>query len=216
MTVDVIMPVYNQEELIERAVNSVPRNCKIIICDDGSTDNTLRTIERLSNTRRITLISNDKNEGIGYSLARLMDEATADYIVQLDSDDYFLPDVNRVINQLNGEDLVFYNIQYSDGRKRRIYKENVNRWVGNGKFIRREFLGDIRPEPVRIHEDQYVHKALLAKSPTMKFTDVYAYCYVKRVGSLTYEYFKGRQHAQSNTTERGKGLGNYQINPKWR
>ncbi len=190
MTVDVIIPVYNQEELIRQAINSIPRNCNVLVCDDASTDNTLKVIEKLSDNRSITLISNDENMGIGYSLARLMDEATADYIVQLDSDDYFLPDVNRVINQLKGEDLVFYNIQYSDGRKRRIYKENVNRWVGNGKFIRREFLGDIRPDPVRIHEDQKVHRELLAKNPTCKFTDIYAYYYNKRVGSLTWDYFK--------------------------
>jgi glycosyltransferase involved in cell wall biosynthesis len=190
MTIDILIPVYNQEQLIVQAVKSVPRNCKIIICDDGSTDNTLRTIEKLSDDRTITLLSNDKNRGIGYTLKKLMDNATSDYICQLDSDDYFLPEVSEVINQLNGEDLVFYNIKYSDGRIRKINPKTVNRWVGNGKFIRREFLGDIRPNDVRIHEDQYVHKALMAKNPTCKFTDIFAYYYNKRVGSLTYEYFK--------------------------
>lgn len=187
MSVDIIMPVYNQEKLIKRAIDSIPPSCNVIVCDDGSTDGTLKVLESIP---RVKIIRNEENRGIGYSLKRLMDECTSYYICQLDSDDYFLPGVKDVLYQLDGSDLVLYNIQYSDGRKRRILSHNVGKWVGNGKFIRREFLGNIRPHDVRIHEDQYVHHALLKKNPKCKFTDIYAYYYNKREGSLTWEYFK--------------------------
>ena len=46
MKVSVIIPVYNQEELIIRCLDSIPKrdDIEIIVINDGSTDKTLHTL----------------------------------------------------------------------------------------------------------------------------------------------------------------------------
>jgi glycosyltransferase involved in cell wall biosynthesis len=47
MKVSVIIPAYNQEELIKRCLDSIPKrkDVEIIVVNDGSTDNTKNTLE---------------------------------------------------------------------------------------------------------------------------------------------------------------------------
>ena len=60
--VSVIIPCFNIEEFVSEAVNSVLnqslRNFEIIIVDDGSTDETLKIIQKFSEqSNRIKIIS---------------------------------------------------------------------------------------------------------------------------------------------------------------
>ena len=66
--VSVIVPTYNREKYIERAVQSILRQTydryEIIIVDDGSTDNTWEIIQKLEEIdRRIRYIKLEKNQG---------------------------------------------------------------------------------------------------------------------------------------------------------
>ena len=66
--VSVIIPTYNREKYIERAVQSILRQTydryEIIIVDDGSTDNTWEIIQKLEEIdRRIRYIKLEKNQG---------------------------------------------------------------------------------------------------------------------------------------------------------
>ena len=49
LKVSVLIPVWNQESLIERAVHSIPRrdDIEIVAVDDGSTDDTLQKLMML-------------------------------------------------------------------------------------------------------------------------------------------------------------------------
>ena len=87
MRVSILIPVYNQESLIERCINSIPKrdDIEIIVVDDCSTDNTLKVLEKFDN---IKIIKNETNLGIGSTRNKLLDNASGDYIFFLDSDDY--------------------------------------------------------------------------------------------------------------------------------
>jgi glycosyltransferase involved in cell wall biosynthesis len=66
--VSIIMPCYNCERFIESAINSVISqtydNWELIICDDGSSDQTREIAYRYENFEdRITLIDNFKSKG---------------------------------------------------------------------------------------------------------------------------------------------------------
>jgi glycosyltransferase involved in cell wall biosynthesis len=90
--VSVILPVYNRERSIVRAVDSVLAQTyqpvELIVVDDGSTDGTRRVLEQFG--ERITLLTNAKR-GV-YAARNLgMRHARGEFIAFIDSDDVWLP-----------------------------------------------------------------------------------------------------------------------------
>jgi len=108
MNFSVIIATHNRAPFISRAVDSALLQCKgaaeVIVVDDGSTDDTYaRLKEKILNNKIIYLYQDNK----GVSAARNSGAtlATGDYLVFLDSDDYFT--ANRCLSHLkyiNNED----------------------------------------------------------------------------------------------------------------
>ena len=117
----VIIPVYNQEELVIRALESIParKDIEIIIIDDGSTDNTWNNLLNYRNdnlgVRDIILLYNKENKGVGYTVNRGYDNAKGKYIVLLGSDDYFEKEFEESLKELDGTDLIYFNLQDNTG-----------------------------------------------------------------------------------------------------
>ncbi len=94
--ISIIIPVYNGEDVILRAVNSVLhqtyKNIEILVIDDKSTDNTLEILSTIKD-KRLRIFKQKKNYQIG-SIARNvgMRNAKGEYIAFLDDDDEFLPE----------------------------------------------------------------------------------------------------------------------------
>jgi glycosyltransferase involved in cell wall biosynthesis len=67
----VIMPLYNEEEFVERAVNSIInqtfKNFVLCIINDCSTDSSLEKIKKYLDNPKIRLINNETNMGAYYS-----------------------------------------------------------------------------------------------------------------------------------------------------
>lgn len=115
MKVSVIIPTYNSEKTIERALNSVLHQdgvwkdfeLEVIVCDDGSTDRTLEIVRRYG----VTIARHDRNSG-GPNWGRNwgIRNATGDYIAFLDHDDKWLHE--KISDQLEllqrtGHDLAY-------------------------------------------------------------------------------------------------------------
>lgn len=188
----VLIPVWNQEELVIRALNSVPRreDLEVVVCDDGSSDNTLKNVKSYAKSHenlRIRVLWNRENKGLGYTKNKLYDNAKGEYVYELDSDDYLITDeFSKVVDLLDGTDLVFVNLQVNSGEILFLNDQTKHIWVGGAsKFIRREFLGDIRCDEVRVFEDVAVNKGIMEKPHTEKFTGKVVYHYNwPREGSL--------------------------------
>lgn len=189
MKVSIIMPIYNQPKLVVRALDSIPirDDLEVVITDDGSTDDTLQVIERYRNTSslNIRLFHTDENIGIGHALNVCLDHAVGDYIVQLDSDDWLL-DANSFIDKyLNGKDLVYFNLRIDSGAVWVLNDNSKNEFVGNTKFMRREFIEGIRFPEIRCGEDWYFYQDVKSRNPTELFTNVVLYHYSwPREGSI--------------------------------
>lgn len=88
--VSVIMPAYNAEQYIDKAIESVLlqtySNLELIIVEDCSTDNTLDVIRRYTD-ERIILEKNPANRGIAYSTNRGIELSRGKYLALLDDDD---------------------------------------------------------------------------------------------------------------------------------
>lgn len=97
--ITVCIPAYNCAKDIGRAINSVLRqtlsaNVEILICDDGSTDDTLRFLKELEcEHSSVRVIRNDSNRGRPFSRNHLVKEARGKYLTWLDADDEKYPEM---------------------------------------------------------------------------------------------------------------------------
>ena len=110
MKVSVIIPTYNGERTIARAIESVlnqegNHDIEILVCDDCSTDQTRKIALRLG----CITVENEWHTG-GPNVARNtgIDIATGDLIAFLDQDDEWLPwKLNAQIAEIgNGYELI--------------------------------------------------------------------------------------------------------------
>jgi len=97
--VTVLMPVYNAEEYVKQAIESILlqtySNFELLIIDDASTDASVEAIHSLKDDR-IRFIQNEKNLGLIGTLNKGFDLAKGKYIARMDNDDLALPDRLKV------------------------------------------------------------------------------------------------------------------------
>ena len=193
MKISVIIPCFNQEELVIRAIDSIPKrdDIEIIVIDDGSDDGTWNSLQEYYNSHldmeNLFLVKNDENKGVGYTVNRGYDLAKGEYVILLGSDDYFYTDkFEEIIPKLDGTDLVYFDMKINNGDVWEINNDSKMILVGSVKFMRREFLDDIRCDEIKSGEDKYFYWRLLEKKPTEKFTHIVLKHYNHpREGSLT-------------------------------
>ncbi|MDP1417451.1 glycosyltransferase family 2 protein [Peribacillus simplex] len=123
--VSVIMGVYNGSKKIETAIKSILNQTffdfELIICDDGSTDNSIELIENLAaEDKRIKLLKNSRNLGLAPTLNSCLNEARGEYIARMDDDDISHPGrFEKQVTFLNN------NLDYAIvGTSRNLYDQN--------------------------------------------------------------------------------------------
>lgn len=103
--VSIIMGVYNCAKTLDEAIQSILcqtyNNWELIMCDDGSIDDTYNVAEKYvkQNPDRIVLLRNESNQGLNYTLNKCLYVATGDYIARMDGDDISLP--TRLEKEMN-------------------------------------------------------------------------------------------------------------------
>jgi len=194
--VTVIVPVYNQERLVIRALQSIPErdDIEIVVIDDGSTDNTwnllLKYREDNIADKNIILLYNKKNKGVAYTINKGYDNASGEYVVLLGSDDYFYTkEFEKMLDKLDGTDIIFFQTTNNYG----MVELNEHNKCGSFKFVRRDFLKDLRNDEFRLAgEDYHLWQKMLEKKPTIKECDLVVKHYnYPREGSLNWEINMG-------------------------
>ena len=94
--ISVLMGIYNCAPYLQQALDSLYaqtyQDFKIILCDDGSTDATYAVAcEIAASHGNITLIRNERNMGLNYTLNRCLELADTEYCARMDGDDISLP-----------------------------------------------------------------------------------------------------------------------------
>lgn len=100
LQVSVVMGVYNSEDFVKEAIQSVLNqtyeDLEFIVINDGSTDNTLQVLKKFRDPR--LKIINQKNIGLTKSLNKGIKMAEGKYIARQDADDISSPE--RLYKQL--------------------------------------------------------------------------------------------------------------------
>lgn len=149
--VSVVIPVYNRENTILRAVRSVLRqtysNIEIIVVDDCSTDSTVSVINSCDD-KRVQLIALPHNHGANYARNRGIERARGEFIAFQDSDDEWMEDkLDKQIRYLTEENMKAVFSPYilceegqcriipKDYQSSDIYKEGLQEKLKRGNAV---------------------------------------------------------------------------------
>lgn len=97
MKISVIMPVFNSEKYLCEAVNSVLAQTftdfELICVDDGSTDSSLDLLHKYASVDSRVKVLTQLNQFAGVARNYGMSIAKGEYLIFLDSDDFFKPEM---------------------------------------------------------------------------------------------------------------------------
>jgi len=222
--ISVVIPLYNKEAEIERALRSVveqslaPR--EIIVVDDGSTDNSRLIVERLvaehpeAGIRLIT----QPNSGVSAARNRGIREATGDYVALLDGDDMWLSgyiaEVCRLMEYYPDADAysTAFDIINNDRRvaapvpTREGYIDPAEEAL-SGRYpiipstatLRKSTLEAIGgfPEGMKIGEDQWLWVAMRKRGATFCFTPMSLVRYWRTASNRSASIYRSEQSAHT-------------------
>ena len=216
--VSIIIPVYNNEQYIEKCIQSVLNqtfeNFEVIVINDGSTDKSGEILEKLNREDSRIILIEQKNQGVAVARNRGMNKATGKYISFIDSDDYVSNDyieyLYRLIVENNGDisivlPQVFFDEQKSveiNNKKEKIkiynpkdalltmmYQKEFDTSAW-GKLYNRKLFRDVKFPVRKLYEDiSTIYKTFL-KSKVIVYSNQKKYFYLKRNDSIMGRKFK--------------------------
>ncbi len=187
MLLSIIIPAYNCENTIKKAVSSVLTqgfsDCELIIINDGSTDRTIDRANELLEKYDNVISMETSNGGPAKARNAGISVASGDYILFLDSDDDFRPGAFETISEnLSHIDMLIFGFkQKFFGRAKDkiysydghadidiLYRTDLLNQVWN-KAYRRAFLLDnkITFEDYKYGEDRIFNGRCLERNPVI-------------------------------------------------
>lgn len=134
--VSIIMPVYNRNSVINRAITSIKnqtyKNWELIVIDDFSTDNTFEVISNLAKeNKKISVYRNEKSKGISGARNTGLCKIKGSFIAFLDSDDEWMPyHLYESMKTINEEKVPFcfsiWSVKNNKGKIRKRFETSVD------------------------------------------------------------------------------------------
>lgn len=209
--VTIIMPVHNGEAFVAEAIRSIVEQSyskwKLIIVEDGSTDQTFEIISRFID-ERIVVLRNCQAAGVSAARNRGLEYVSTKYIAFLDGDDVWLPNKLStqvaVARRLADIDLIISSASYvidslgeikgvRSHHKAKSYRELYarNPIILSSAFISQREPGHIKwVFPDCKHEDLIFWVTLLKSGYTHYFLDEKLLKYRAHASSMTSNKFK--------------------------
>jgi len=116
--VSIIIPVLNQKQLLEKAIESILNqnftNYEIIIIDGESEDGTLDVIRKYKN--KIAYWESSEDKSVYEAMNKAIAKTNGDWLYFLGADDCLTDNIfsNIFSNNLDGFEIIFGNIKYQD------------------------------------------------------------------------------------------------------
>ena len=149
----VIVPAYNVEKYIEKClaslVNQTYKNLKILVVNDGSTDNTKQIIEKYEKEYENLKLLNKKNGGLSSARNFGLKNTKTKYVTFVDGDDYLELNTYEVIMKKIEEekaDLGIFNFKKVYSQK--IINSKLDEKIYNKNFLKYLFSKSIEADIV--------------------------------------------------------------------
>ena len=167
--ISVIIPVYNTEKYVEKAVRSVMdqtyRNLEIICVNDGSSDSSGKILHRLQQEDPRIIIIEKENGGLGDARNAGLAKATSEWISFLDSDDTIQPTMYEKISNAfpYNPDIIVFGIRIT-------HEEGAIAPANDKKYYSIKYSGEIEINDTVIkYTDGSVANKLFRKSILNKY-----------------------------------------------
>lgn len=203
----VIITAYNIEEYIETAIRSAIRQTyppsEVIVVDDGSTDSTYSVAENILKNESEWKVIKQENKGPGGARNTGIIQASGDYIVFLDGDDWLVDSALEIFSKeaQYRPDAIFTNRKWfmeetKEYKSDNIFSKNsrgkiapgrelIRRFAVPGKSFRRDFLLErdiLFPEKMAWEDYPFSYQVLANSEAITVATDI-TYVARKRHGS---------------------------------
>ena len=133
--ISVIVPAYNIESYIEKAVESICaqtyRNLEIILVNDGSSDSTPELLNKLAKGDNRIKVIHKENGGVTRARLCGVEAATGEWIGFVDGDDYIEPQMYEVL--LNNAEK--YEADISHCGYQMVFPSRVDLYYGTGRLV---------------------------------------------------------------------------------
>ena len=175
--VSVVVPIYNAGKKIEKCIKSILNqtftNFELILVNDGSTDNSINICKKYKLKDNRVRVIDKKNEGSIATRNRGVMEASGDYIMFVDADDYI---ATTAIEKLyidakdKNLDIIVCNTYKVLGDRAIIKQINNSHYFKNDKIYEGNDIKDKlaeaylhgHPFPASIHSKLYKRELLLS------------------------------------------------------
>ena len=216
--ISVVVPVYNVEKYLDKCVQSIRAQSlpqlEILLVDDGSTDGSGAMCDSCAKEDDRIRVIHKENGGLADARNRGIDEAAADLVAFIDSDDFIEPDMMELLYtnmQRENADVSICGIYhlYADRLKRESATVDYTTLSGVeaaalvlrgdkisvnavNKLFKKEIFNGIRFPVGKLSEDAFIMVKLLAGVKTVVIDTAPKYYYVHREDSITTSRYKPR------------------------
>lgn len=214
----VLIPLYNCEKQIERAILSVLKNnCdnfEILVIDDGSKDRSGEIVRELAKKFKQIKYIKQENENNIYSVRKkLIEKAEGKYLIFLDSDDYWEDNAFQVIAEKIKEnvDVILFDHKIVKGNEIKVCHKDYENEIGargiaglclqlcsnnrynalwNKCFKKELFLNNdfFKEETMNMGEDAVLSLIMLKKAKSLDWISEPIYNYVLNSSSISSKY----------------------------
>lgn len=221
--VSIIMPVYNTELYLRKAVESICsqtlQEIEIIIINDGSTDNSLTIAEKLAKKDSRIKIYSQENQGLSITRNNGISCASGEYIYLMDSDDYLEKEALEACYKLSKEeelDFVFFDADVLNKEEFQNIPQQYNRsscisnnYIGTGVELLKRQIDHYCYIPsacLNFIDSNYLKKTGITFYGGIIHEDqlftAQLYLCAQRVGYISQRFFKRRYRADSIMTKK--------------
>lgn len=216
--ISVVMPVYNVEKSLNRAVRSVLdqtfREIELILVNDGSTDSSGEMCDTFAEQDDRVIVVHKENGGLSSARNAGIDKASKEYITFIDSDDYYeLNLFEMFLNKRRQEtDLFVFNVRRigSQGTKELTSTEEITfdserairyffelkgaDFYAWNKIYLRKLFQEIRYPEGHLYEDIVPSYLIAKKAANIQFTNDIGYNYIENQESIVNASFNSKQY----------------------